>query len=341
MRGFPGFVARGGFARPMEGSRLQSFREPGSIPRAWEQAAPRYNQNNQFTNQLARLQRNMGQVQMRRQGLTGFHPFKIYNFPSTIRRFRSANDPRRFKVRCGFVEFWNGSAPGAAGASRVFGTDLIGDGVVTGQSLDDDIFTGNQQNPPTNGALVSAEWNEGVVPDTAALGIVPNVTVWITLCNSSIAPCVAYAPGESIVGPTFTATSLFDGSTFTEKWPYAPWNDNFHRVIGHAEVLNGLLGFRQLLTENVNMPFWNISNQPDLSSGPTFYRGLYNGADYYYPGNIVKVETGTHVLQYIFAPTSVDGYNWAYSQGPITGVDPGAGVVANAPWSLFSRSPKT
>ena len=61
---FPtGFIARGGFFQPHEASRLQSFREPQSIPRAWAHAAPRYRQSDNFTNQIATLRRQVNGAQ--------------------------------------------------------------------------------------------------------------------------------------------------------------------------------------------------------------------------------------------------------------------------------------
>jgi len=328
---FPtGFIARGGFFQPHEASRLQSFREPQSVYRAWAHAAPRYRQSDNFTNQIATLRRQVNGAQQPRLNYSGMHPFKIYNFPRNMRYFLNNDDWRRIKVRTGFVRYSNGFNEG--NIAPVWGTDFIGRGVAN-DNLEDDVFLGTgDQIPPTDSSSITGSWNEIIVP------VENQITIWVSL-EYAYAPTIAWA-NSSDLAASFTATSLLDGNTFTEHWQYAPFDDPFHQIIGKAYASNGQLTIQQFQTSNIILPYYTNTNVADTSGGPMTYRGLYSDGDYYFPGNVVKVEDGDFINLYIFSPSTVDGYGWAYSQGPITGVDPGSDLVANAPWITLSRTPK-
>jgi len=330
---FPtGFIARGGFFQPHEASRLQSFREPQSIPRAWAHAAPRYRQSDNFTNQIATLRRQVNGAQQPRLNYSGMHPFKIYNFPRNMRYFLNNDDWRRVKVRNGYVLYYGNADPlseDETGPVRVFGTDFI-------SRITDDVFLGDGQTPPTSNITIDpfGFWNEFAVPNDGQIYL-----IWITLCYST--PSIAYGVTPSPSTMDFTATSLLDGSTFTEHWLNPPAQDPFHVPVGYVWIdENGKLQIQQYLTDNVILPYPSRGVTADNYKGPTVYCGLYDNSSWYYPGNIVKVEDSDFINLYIFAPSDADGYGWNITKGPIQGVDPGSGLVANAPWITFSRSPK-
>lgn len=353
MSNFNNPIPRSGTPRFHESSSQRSQRDSDAVGRSWRKSQAHAAQLQSIGQNVSQVQRQLDRLKLRKPQETSdndMFPFKIYNFPKALRKFHSADDWRRIKVR------------GDGSSSFTVWPD-VGLTRGTDEAIDpwsEQVLSLNEA-PPSNGSTVAAFWREVVVPDggpysviyetvlptTGQLGIVDNV--------STVGACLEVALNNTIIIETGEA---FDNSL-------NPYDSPYRKTLGVVYANGGTLTIRQLSAgiTDMSMPdqFAGLGTpdwfNPDVSvpavKSPkrrlTRMRGIYTAAAYYWYGDIVyddRDETnafgdaGTHTYRYLsiyIAKDDVASVYWPSTMlGPMVGVAP----LGNSPdpWFTLSRS---
>lgn len=335
-------------------SPLASSRESLANTKLWQKTRKDNSQIRGSTQALERMQRQIAAMRGRKLAPDPWFPFKIYNYPSGLRRYQNDDDWRRVKVRMGHL------FPPGNGLIRVYGTDFEYDEFTNDRtSITQDTYfnyptftnaTAGQYPPdtsasiwvPTPAGTDPGRWNEIVVPDDGS-----RIYIWVCMCwdlnypGDTLAgnyPFIAYGPYPE-TPPTVPATSLEYGTAFDDVWQTFPSNDPYHYMIGYVWVSEGQLEIRQCVFDNITIPFGGYTSYTeytdDVDADLVTYCGEYSDSTYYFRGQSVSVTDSEWRSIYLMRPNPSGDY--VYQRGPIVNIDPTTNTPD--PWFLLSRSP--
>lgn len=358
MGSFIGHLPRQPLFRHKEASSLASRRERNSIPHAWKSQREDAARSDKVNMMLSQLRTEVARLSQRSQNGLGMYPFKIYNFPASLRRYQVDDAYKRFKVRTGLA-IVNGqgnfsdltyAAPGSDAGSA--DTTLYGGPY-------GDVLLGNFQTPPDSSVAVvgdgiSSSWNEFVIHKNDTTYIFWYCFILPTTGGVTNTYSHGIAVAES-TDPT-TAVMLNTGESFdaTNVWFGFGQNDLYNYKIGSVFINT---------TSLPTFPRGPIVNQTQFgnlllpgspygtdSGGSTSsrrrislnWRGTYDAGIYYYIGDVVTITyadgTGVNSLyQYVYDPDDSSIYAPTNLPGPMTGISPNGN--SPDPWKLLSKSP--
>lgn len=296
------------------------------------------------------------------RNIADFHPFKIYQFPHSLRKFKSLDPTEglRFKVRDGKI-FLPGSTFSTITTS--YGSDQIHEGSLNPFSNDYGLTTLAQIPPSDDSQWVSdgstSTWNEIAIPAdgqtyifwwSACLPIAGGSWGGISLNTktSGIAVCPTSDPTAAVL--------MFTGETFdaTNVWPTMSDPDLYNFPIGTVIVDDGTYdaiypGWPAVYIQQIQFGHFTLPGDPWGTENVNAQvamrlRGAYNGARSYYVGDVVTITyadaTGVNSLyQYIYDPPSGSNYlpYKISGGGPLIGISPNGN--SPDPWRLLSKSP--
>lgn len=326
-----------------EQSRLASLRESNSVLKTWKKTQASNARADMLTSLIAQLQRQIARVPTNQQSLSNLHPFKLYQFPTWMRRFHPTDEHRRLKVRFGGISF-RGTG-GDYGMEIPKGCDYDGaypDPSSTFWGPDAESYISSTEIPPNDSTAISSSWHEIIVPDDGT-----EITIWISLCGAAqgTAPTGDQEASFIFYGTSATGcTSLWDGNVGNDVWPAFGYDDPYHFVIGKAwynttDTYQAIgLNYSQGLFENIRTNVIGKEATHNYGCCISRFRGEYDASQYYWTGDEV-LKTGTDFTQrYALFPKGVGdaGVYW-YGAGPVHGVDPASN--SPEPWLLVGNFP--
>lgn len=301
-----------------ESSYLQSPREPSSILKDWQRIQSASTEAERMNDGVSQLYRTFSKVTRPQQALSPLFPFAVYQFPLALRAFIPDNYNLRFKVRGGGLLPFNFGLGGA-----VAGTD----GSVTPDAQS--YLMATTQVPPSDSTLISASWNEVVVPQDGNF-----YYFWLSQCLNTETSSIGIVFGNN----NSTGLSMQSGNVVNDPWPTFPDNDPYHTAIAQISAEPGQpYTIEQLVRDHV--PWWRTgADNVGRGMQPAFFRGEYDAGTYYFAGDEVTVTatslgTTTRLL-YLNWPSPTGSFKIA--NGPINGVIPT--YPATDPWFLLSYS---
>lgn len=342
---FTSHIPRSGIFKPSEGSRLSSQRNRNSPSQSWKQQRDLTNRVNKSVGTVSQARQQLRRIQKQQPGLSGMHPFKIYQFPRHLRLHQNDDDWRRVKVRYGFVNYE--SPQHTSGFHYALGSDFVGENFTDYDNCADDTFgiAFGEQVLPTDNSQISPGlfgqgpfgWNEITVPDDGDL-----YDIWFSFFSSTGPE--QFALLFASYGSSWTdAIDMSTGDTVATP-NYFGETDNYNIKVGTVTVQDGRLRIKQEL-------FGNVFNWPNpLSNQRMRFRGAYNGSAYYFTGDVVTYEETTQsdgglggpnhygfLYQFVYSPVLSGSYDPQILKAAMTGVAP----ITNTPdpWVMLSRSP--
>lgn len=352
MAPFTGFTARKNLYKNREGSSLASQGERNSVLKDWKSLREDAFRSDKTNQMLSQLRTEVARLSQRSGTGIGMHPFKIYNFPSALRRFHNDNDWRRLKVRSGLVN------PNGCGNFGTIGYPAIGsDESSSVANSFGNTYMDGQVLPNSSATVVSdgitPTWNEFLLIEDDATYI-----FWFSFVLPTSGKTNFYHYGLAACkesDPT-TATILNTGETFnaTNSWPSMDINDLYNYKIGTAFINNtffstepkGLL-INQYQFGNIQIPGspYGTNSGGSLSARNRIalsFRGLYDDTIPYYVGDTVTIiyADGTTVnsaYQFVYDPDDTSAFNPQTLLTPMTGTSPNGN--SPDPWKQLSKSP--
>lgn len=310
---------------------------------------------------LSQLREEVARIAQRSQSDLGMFPFRIYNFPSPMRRYQNTNDWRRIKVRGGFA-----TPCGASTFSTTYpaiGSDMGASqfGITCGGPFGNTFL--DQQVPPNSSALtvsdgVSSSWNEFLIANddtTYAVWfsfVLPNSVNPGGFTNNyhyGLAACKRSDPTQAVI---LNTGEVFD---CTNSWPTAfDINDLYNYKVGEVFVNNTAfsnvpkgLSISQFQFGNISLPGspYGTNSGGSLSSREKIamnFRGLYDDTILYYVGDVVTIiyadsTTVNSARQFIYDPDDTSIYNPKTLLSPMSTVSPQTN--SPDPWKQLSKSP--
>lgn len=332
------------------------MRESSANAKLWKKTRKDNAQLRASTQALERMQRQIAAMRGRKLAPDPWFPFKIYNYPSGLRKYQNNDDWRRVKVRMGWIQADDGTLIPVDGCdyNGLPLTEISSEGFNASATTDTyfnypvfgDAWQG--QLPPDDSSDIYinssiSRWNEILIPDDGTV-----ISIWV--CASydingsddltvTSTPFVAFGEiTDSTPFPDVAATSLATGVDFTDVFPNSEYSsdDPYHYMIGKAWVENGSLNISQLQYDVIQAPLSApiYTSTTARSAQTQRFCGEYDSSTYYYNGDSVCVTDSEWRATYILRPTT-DAYS--YMSGPVLNIDPSTNTPN--PWFLLSRSP--
>lgn len=344
MSNFTSFIPRGGLFKPRETSKLTSPRESGSQDHLWKAVKKTVNRADSQTNTIAQLRSEVNQLKAQRLGLSGMYPFKIYQFPKSLRRCKNNDDWRRVKIRAGIVRtdyphpsvgqsFQDWTAWGSDG------TNFSGLGL---ENPFDDIYNLSFQIPPSDSTAISSTWNEALIPNDGA-----TYDIWFSFIDGTNDPSLIWPYGlffgTGTPGlPYDGATSLYTGSTAITPVSYIGATDLYNIKIGSCIVSTGggVPSRLYIYQEVFAHPLY--CRDPFKYTVPRFV-GPYDSGQEYFVGDLVTLDDTTvsnlgFRYQFVYSPpSSASAYYPSTLMGSMSGISPLTHTPD--PWFMLSKSP--
>ena len=321
--------------RPTEQSRLLSPHESTSLPRLWKAVSAQSQVAGQLRNAIGQQGRQIQAINqsMRSQSGSGMFPFRIYQFPSYLRKFQNDNDWQRFKVRSG------GSPYSASPDVSIVGTDAE-------PYPYQDTFLTTEVSPSDN-TQIGDDWHEIVVPADGTV-----YYFWIsTVTRTGGSPWTLMFGADPA-----SATSMGDGTTgIDDKWTQFPLNDPYHYMVGsvaisptatangHTSIGGNVPVVNQALGENLYCVRSSFSGATGLYESGYYqvqYCGDYDATEpYFFQNQVTKDAAGpgaATIIRTLYSYTPPSGTAFLPFAGPIIGIDPATNNPD--PWRIVSRS---
>lgn len=349
------FIPRGGLYRHQESSSLAPLSARNSPGQAWKSQRHDAIRSEKHTANVSQIQKQLARLERRNSAGNGMHPFKIYNFPSSLRRFHNADDWRRFKVRDADIRLL-----GSVAANSVWGSDLLTGSGTSNLYGDTYGLFEITQIPPTSNIQTNSDglfssWNEISIPVDHRnyifwlCWILPTAGMdGVTLNNRPFG--IAVCPEDDLTKAKIMLTlETFDA---TSIWLNLPFSDAYNQYIGSVMIDDGLfaglfpgwpqISITQHLATNIE-----LTGSPYGTAGGSKinqnFRGDYNALFHYYVGDVVTIDyadsSAVHsIYQYIYDPPADSIYHPINIPGRMSGVSPNGN--SPDPWKMLSKSPK-